>query len=209
MKKDKKHEQDDVHRTDEDTQPAAEDAGVDQPPPQQQDAAPQAGKQDESGAGKMDEEQQDYFNQMLRIQAEFDNYRKRVNRERDDFRKYAIEQVLLELLPIIDNFRLALTSLEEHVVPENHKFFEGVEMIYRQLCQLLDKNGVQALETVGKPFDPCYHNALQQIESTDVPENHVVHEVAKGYMMHGKLLRPASVVVAREPAQGNAGQEQQ
>ncbi len=195
MTKDKKHEKKHKHTEDE-AQAVVEEIGTEGEQPQKDTDK----EQQEAKPEQLDEQQQDYLNQMLRIQAEFDNYRKRINRERDEFRKYAGEQVLLDLLPIIDNFRLALSSLEEHVIPENHKFFEGVEMIYRQLGQMLEKNGVQELETVGKPFDPCYHNALQQIESTDVPENHVAQEVSKGYMMHGKLLRPAAVIVAKEPS---------
>ncbi|MDX9702237.1 MAG: nucleotide exchange factor GrpE [Candidatus Auribacterota bacterium] len=207
MKKDRKHEQQQNAQNDEKT--VEQEFDENQVRQEPQDTDQQEETQDQDGtAAPEDEKQKDYFDQMLRIQAEFDNYRKRINRERDEFRKYAVEQLLLELLPIIDNFRLALTSLEEHVVPENHKFFEGVEMIYRQLCRTLEKNGVQAIETIGKPFDPCYHNALQQIESSDVPENHVLHEVAKGYMMHGKLLRPAAVVVAKEPASDGSQQQQ-
>lgn len=198
MKKDKKHD---------DQEPVVENTDTDEKQPEESQEKTQQEEQPQDKETP-DEQQQDYLNQMLRIQAEFDNYRKRVNREKDEFRKYATEQLLFELLPILDNFGLALTSLEEHVIPENHKFLEGVEMIYRQLVQFVEKNGVRELETVGKPFDPMVHNALQQVESTDVPENHVLTEISKGYTMHGKLLRPASVIVAKEP-ESDSNEERQ
>jgi molecular chaperone GrpE len=141
---------------------------------------------------------QEYFDQMLRIQAEFENYRKRVNKEKSELRKYANENLLAEMINIIDNFQRALTALEEHVTPENHKFYEGVEMIYKLLDQLLKSNGVEEMQAVGKPFDPRYHNAVQQVESDEVEPDHVVAEVSKGYMLNDRLLRAASVIVAKK-----------
>ena len=143
------------------------------------------------------DEAKEYFSQMQRIQAEFDNYRKRVVKERSELIKSANERILLEMLPLIDNFQRALMSLEEHVIPENKTFCEGVDMIYRQFVQLVEKNGVKPIETIGKPFDPNFHNAIQQVPSDDVPENHIVEEVSKGYTLYDKLLRPSMVVVAK------------
>ena len=150
------------------------------------------------------DEAKEYFSQMQRIQAEFDNYRKRVVKERSELIKSANENLLLEMLPLIDNFQRALMSLEEHVIPENKTFCEGVEMIYRQFVQLVEKNGVKPIETVGKPFDPNFHNAIQQVASSDVPENHIVEEVSKGYTLYEKLLRPSMVIVAK-PEENETG----
>lgn len=142
----------------------------------------------------------EYFDQLLRLQAEFDNYRKRVNKERVELHKYANEKLLGDILPIFDNFQRSLTALEEHVTSENHKFYEGVELIYKQLSQLLKQNGIEELESVGQQFDPRFHEALQQIESAEHPENTVVTEISKGYMLNERLLRPAAVIVSKQPA---------
>ena len=161
---------------------------------------------DKEEAESKPDEAKEYFSQMQRIQAEFDNYRKRVVKERSELVKSANENLLLEMLPMIDNFQRALMSLEEHVIPENKTFCEGVDMIYRQFVQLVEKNGVKPIETVGKPFDPNFHNAIQQVPSSDVPENHIVEEVSKGYTLYDKLLRPAMVIVAK-PEENETGDD--
>ncbi len=139
----------------------------------------------------------EYFDQMLRIQAEFDNYRKRVTKEKADLQKFATEGIFSEILPILDNFERSLTVLEEHVSDENRKFFEGVELIYRQFNQFMEKNKVEIVKTVGEPFDPCYHNAVQQVVTDEYPENTVVEELSKGYILDGKLIRAATVIVSK------------
>lgn len=149
---------------------------------------------------QLEEEQKkgkEYFEQMLRIQADFENYRKRVNKEKQELHKYANESLLLEMLPILDNFQRALRVLEEHVTPENHKFYEGVEMIYKLLLALIRKNNVQELESVGKPFDPRFHHAIQQRETDEYPENTVIEEVMKGYLLNDRLLRAANVIISK------------
>ncbi|RJP61131.1 MAG: nucleotide exchange factor GrpE [Candidatus Auribacter fodinae] len=174
---------------------AAEQAGQGEPAGKEPDTV-SVSKEDYEKLQKTDE----YFNQMLRIQAEFDNYRKRVNKEKIEFHKYANEKLLSEILPILDNFQRALKTLEEHVTQENHPFFQGVEMIYKQMAQLMKQYDVQELETVGKPFDPRFHEAVQQIESADHPDSTVVTEISRGYMLNDRLLRPAIVVVSKLPA---------
>ncbi len=139
----------------------------------------------------------EYFDQMLRIQAEFDNYRKRVTKEKADLQKFATEGIFGEILPILDNFERSLNALEEHVSDENRKFFEGVELIYRQFNQFMEKNKVEIVKTVGEPFDPCFHNAVQQVPTDEYSENTVMEELSKGYILNGKLIRAATVVVSK------------
>lgn len=145
----------------------------------------------------------DYFDQMLRIQAEFENYRKRVTKEKSEFFKYANEKIISEILPILDNFQRALDALEEHVTKENHKFFEGVEMIYRQLKNLMESQGVKQIESVGKPFDPSVHHAVQVVETDETAQDTVVQELAKGYILNDRVIRAATVIVSK-PKQGSA-----
>jgi len=139
----------------------------------------------------------EYFDQMLRIQAEFDNYRKRVTKEKADLHKFANVEIFSEILPILDNFERSLNALEEHVSDENRKFFEGVELIYRQFDQFMEKNKVETIKTVGESFDPCFHNAVQQAPTDKYPENTVVEELSKGYVLNGKLIRAATVIVSK------------
>lgn len=139
----------------------------------------------------------EYFDQMLRIQAEFDNYRKRVTKEKADLQKFANVGIFGEILPILDNFERSLIALEEHVSDENRKFFEGVELIYRQFNQFMEKNKVEIVKTVGEPFDPCFHNAVQQAPTDEYPENTVMEELSKGYILNGKLIRAATVIVSK------------
>jgi len=139
----------------------------------------------------------EYFDQMLRIQAEFENYRKRMSKEKTDFLKYANEKLISEILPILDNFNRALVALEDHVTKQNHKFFEGVEMIYRQINNLMENHGVKPIESEGKAFDPSIHHAVQIVETNDVPEGTVVQELAKGYTLNDRLIRAATVIVSK------------
>jgi molecular chaperone GrpE len=133
----------------------------------------------------------------LRTLAEFDNYRKRTLRERDEWRRQGQEQLLLELLPVLDNFERALGA---EPGGDDGGFRAGVELIHRQLIQALERVGVRPFSEVGQPFDPQRHEAVGRVERGDVADQTVVQEVLRGYLFHDRVLRPAQVVVAVQPA---------
>ncbi len=132
---------------------------------------------------------------MLRTLAEMENLRKRFERERQDYVNYANRELLTEFIPVLDNFHRALES-----IPENQStgpILEGVGMIYRQLEEVLKKQGMEEVEAEGRPFNPHLHEAVQ-VEVTDrCPEDTVLEVIRKGYLYRGRLLRPAEVKVSR------------
>lgn len=147
----------------------------------------------------LQEEKQRLHEQYLRTLAEMDNLRKRTIREKEDVTRFANEGILREILPVIDNLERAV----EHAATadQNGGLFEGVRMTLSQFSQVLKRFGVEAVETVGKPFDPAYHQAMGQLESADHPVNTVIVEMQKGYQLNDRLLRPAFVLLAKSPAE--------
>lgn len=135
---------------------------------------------------------EDYFNRLARLQADFDNYRKRVAREREELLKYAGEQIIASLLPIMDNFERALGAKND----DPGKLAEGVEMISRQIQDILTREGLEPIPSVGEQFNPEVHEAVMREENGDQPENTVIEEFRKGYTLKGKVIRPAMVKVA-------------
>ena len=138
------------------------------------------------------EKAEEYFNRLARLQADFDNFRKRVAREREDLLKYAGEQVIASLLPIMDNFERALGAKNNDL----GKLAEGVEMISRQIQDILTREGLEPIPSVGEQFNPEVHEAVMREENSDQPENTVIEEFRKGYTLKGKVIRPAMVKVA-------------
>jgi len=135
----------------------------------------------------------------LRTYAEFENYRKRMQRDLAEFRKYANEQMALELLTVVDHLGLAL----KHAVDVNdsvHGLQEGVELVYKQFHDVLEKFGVKPFAAEGEPFDPARHDALLQVVNEAVPENTVVQVLQEGYLYYDKVLRHAKVGVSKRPA---------
>lgn len=140
----------------------------------------------------------------LRTAADFENYRKRMQRDMADFRKYANEQLAMELLSVVDNLGLALKHASEGA-EQGGGLREGVELVYKQFRDALDKFGVKPFKAEGEWFDPAKHDAMMQVESTEVPENTVVQVFQEGYSYHDKVLRHAKVGVSKQPAAGKAG----
>jgi len=136
---------------------------------------------------------EDYFQRLVRLQADFENFRRRTSREKEDFYKYAAEQLVELLLPILDNFELALACGRE--TPD--KLFEGVEIIYRQIVDTLAAQGLSPIPSVGEIFNPSRHEAVLQEQTSDHPDNVILEELRKGYSFKDKLLRPSMVKVAR------------
>jgi molecular chaperone GrpE len=139
------------------------------------------------------------YDRLLRVTAEFENYKKRMEREMNDFRKFANESLIKDILSIVDNLERAL----EISYGNNEKAFysiqEGVRMTLKGLLSNLERSGVVPIESLDKPFDPNFHQAVMQEESEGHPENTVSKELQKGYMMRDRLLRPAMVAVSKKP----------
>jgi molecular chaperone GrpE len=143
---------------------------------------------------KLRAERDNLFDRLARLQAEFDNYRKRAARENADFRDFAVADAARTLLPVIDNFSLALKN--SAAKPEDLR--KGVELIHKQLQDVLQKLNVERIPAQGQPFDPNVHEAIEVVESNDVPDHHVLEELQPGYRIKGRLLRPAMVRVAKK-----------
>ena len=157
-----------------------------------------------SRAAQTQERLKDTHERLLRTAAEFDNFRKRMQKEKDDLRKFAVESLLKDFLPVADNLERALDHAEEH---DLRQVVEGVRLVQKMLGDALGKHGIVAFSAVGQQFDPNLHEALMQQES-DKPAGTVVSEMARGYKLHERLVRPAAVVVARpRTAAKPSGQE--
>ncbi len=143
---------------------------------------------------KLRSERDSLFDRLARLQAEFDNYRKRAARENADFRDFAVADAARTLLPVIDNFSLALKNASAK--PEDLR--KGVELIHKQLQDVLQKLNVERIPAQGQPFDPNVHEAIEVVESDEVPDHHVLEELQPGYRIRGRLLRPAMVRVAKK-----------
>jgi molecular chaperone GrpE len=140
------------------------------------------------------EEAAEYRDRALRAQAEFENYRKRMNREQMDLVSRAAERVVSEMLPALDNLERALAHVREG--GDAAQLLKGVEMTSGQIHDVLAKEGVEVIDPVGQPFDPVQHQAVGQRDDTSVPDHTVVEVYLRGYRMGGRVVRPASVVVA-------------
>ncbi|MTI81488.1 MAG: nucleotide exchange factor GrpE [Firmicutes bacterium] len=135
---------------------------------------------------------EDYNNRMLRAQADFDNFRRRSRQEKEDLLKYAGEDIINELLPVLDNFERALGAAEN----PGEDFISGVSMIFKQLKAVLEKAGLEIIPAVGEQFDPNKHEAVMQVDSEEHAENVIVEELRRGYILKDKVIRPAMVKVS-------------
>jgi molecular chaperone GrpE len=143
---------------------------------------------------KLQKERDDLYDRLLRKTAEFDNYRKRVEKERRDHAEWAAADVLSDVVAVLDDFDRALAV---DAPPEAQSYRAGVELIHRQLGELLRKRGVIALEALGAEFDPHLHQAVAYEETPGAREGEVVGEMRRGYRLGERLLRPALVRVAK------------
>jgi len=132
--------------------------------------------------------------QHLRVLADFQNYRRRSEEQKAEIRRFANRELILGLLPVLDNFERALQAAEKNKSYE--ALAGGVALTHRQLLDYLKQQGVEPIEAVGEEFDPNLHEAVQRVEG-DQPDNTVVQDVRKGYRMHDRVLRPSQVTVAR------------
>ena len=142
-------------------------------------------------------EAEEHRDRYLRAAAEYDNTRKRAAREREEYTRYANESLLRELLPVLDNFERAIQAARGE--PAAAAVAAGVELTQRELLRVLEKFGVTPFPSVGQPFDPERHEAIARVPAEGRPEGTVVDETARGYLLNGRVLRPAMVTVASSP----------
>jgi molecular chaperone GrpE len=144
---------------------------------------------------KKDKEIKQLQDRILRMAAEMENTRKRLERERSDGISFANDSMIRGLLPVIDNLERAVQHGEKETNCQS--LLEGVRMTLKSVGDVLERFGCTSFESLGKPFDPKYHEAVMQQESTEYPEKTVIQELQKGYMLHDRLIRPAMVVVSK------------
>jgi len=137
-----------------------------------------------------------YYDQLLRLKAEFDNYRKRMEKEKEELIEFGKEELLVKILAILDSFELALSSAKDEK-NEEKLIKEGLELIYKQFKQVLEKEGLRKLDVQGRKFDPNLHHAVECQESDRHEDNEILKEICPGYLFHEKVVRPAMVVIAR------------
>jgi molecular chaperone GrpE len=140
----------------------------------------------------------------LRLYAEFENYKKRVSKDKEELIKYGNESLLYEILPFIDHLEMALKHASNEV---SSGLVQGVEITLRDLRKTLEKFGLTAIESDGKPFDPVVHHAMSQVERNDTEDNTVVEEFRRGYMLRDKVLRPALVAVSKKTVKSGEQEE--
>jgi molecular chaperone GrpE len=138
---------------------------------------------------------EDYYSRLQRLQADFENYKRRTKAENEEILKYASFDLIRELLDVSDNLWRAIESTE--AADEKHGLVEGIVMIRKQFCAILNRNGVTAIESVGEQFDPYIHEAIMSITSDDYPNNEIIEEFKRGYKLYGKVIRPSVVKVSK------------
>jgi molecular chaperone GrpE len=139
-------------------------------------------------------QKEEYLDHLRRLKAEFDNYKKRIMKEREELLRYANEDLIKELLPVIDNLERALN--EESQTHNFESFREGILLIKKQILDILIRKGLKEIESVGKPLDPALHHAMMQRNSNQYQEDIIIEELQKGYLLHDRVIRPSQVIVS-------------
>jgi molecular chaperone GrpE len=166
--------------------PASDEAQ--QPSP----SAVEAAADSDAEVSRLKAERDALVDRLARAQADFDNARKRASREQQEYRDYALTDTVKSLLPVLDSFDRALEHNEEA-----GEFRSGIELINKQLHDVLTKLGLRPIPAKGEPFDPHLHEAIEMVDTNDVEDHHVLDELQRGYKLRDRLLRPAMVRVAR------------
>jgi molecular chaperone GrpE len=166
--------------------------------------AQRRGESLEAQLAKAQEEAIKFRDNWHRAEADFQNYKRRTEQERDESRKFANVSVIINLLPVLDDFERAFGSLDRRLA--GLSWFDGIYLIYRKLQQLLENSGVTPIQTDGQAFDPRFHEAVAHAEGED---GKVISEVQRGYKLHDRVLRPAMVVVGKGQEPGARSQEQE
>ena len=172
--------------------PAPTDAN---PPKSETGDAENSLKEMEAKFEAKEEEVKETYDRLLRVSADFENYKKRSTREMEEFRKYANQSLLKEMLSVVDNLELAINSSNDREKADK-TLNAGLNLTLNEILRVFEKFDVKPIEAQGTTFDPAYHEAVMREETDDYPENTVISEFQKGYLIHDRLLRPAMVVVA-------------
>ncbi len=160
----------------------------------EEDNAPEAEKTEEKAEEKTEEKADDGNEKYVRLMAEFQNYKKRVAKEKSDIREYATEKLVMELLPVLDNFERALVASAED---DPAGYAKGMELIFTQMVTELQKSGLAEVEAEGQDFDPTKHNAVMTEENEELESGKVSKVLQKGYALNDKVIRPSMVAVTK------------
>ena len=173
----------------------AAEGGPQAPPPLDAGAMPPEQLEElKKRAAKADE----HWDRLLRTMADFDNYKKRAAREKQDTAKFANEALLQKLIPVLDSFDMALAAAAQNAQAQGVDSMQaGINMVYQQLKSALGEAGLEEVDAMGQAFDPTLHEAVSQRESADAAEGQVVQQLRRGYRFRDRLLRPATVIIAK------------
>lgn len=160
----------------------------------EEDNAPEAEKTEEKSEEKTEEKADDGNEKYVRLMAEFQNYKKRVAKEKNDIREYATEKLVMELLPVLDNFERALAASAED---DPAGYAKGMELIFTQMVTELQKSGLAEVEAEGQDFDPTKHSAVMTEENEELESGKVSKVLQKGYALNDKVIRPSMVAVTK------------
>ena len=196
----------DLHIKKPETVPTGEPTGMTAPLPEPSDE-PQASAAEitpaqlnelKARAAKADE----HWDRLLRTAADFENFKKRAARERHEAAQSATAALINKLLPVLDHFEMAQAAAQNAQSPPGSMaaLHDGIAMIQQQLKGILAETGLEEVDANGRAFDPAWHEAVSQLETADAPEGQVIQQIRKGYKLRDRLLRPATVVVAKKPA---------
>ena len=144
---------------------------------------------------KKAEERDEYYDKWLKVHAEYENTRKRLEKEKISHLKFANEELISQLFPIVDNFDMALVSMEK--AEDKEAVMVGIKLVQKEFHRILDENGIEKIKTVGEKFDPHVHEAVSVIETNEHPDDVILEEVRAGYTLNKRLLRPAQVRVSK------------
>jgi molecular chaperone GrpE len=147
-------------------------------------------------AAKADE----HWDRLLRTAADFENFKKRAAREKQEAIKYANHGLIEKLVPVLDHFDVAMAAAQSGSADKAESFQQGIAMIHQQFKTALAEAGLNEVDATGQTFDPNWHEAVSEQQTADQPEGQVVQQLRKGYKLHDRLVRPATVIVARKPA---------
>lgn len=160
----------------------------------EEDNVPEAENTEEKAEEKTEEKADDGNEKYVRLMAEFQNYKKRVAKEKNDIREYATEKLVMELLPVLDNFERALAASAED---DPAGYAKGMELIFTQMVTELQKSGLTEVEAEGQDFDPTKHNAVMTEENEELESGKVSKVLQKGYALNDKVIRPSMVAVTK------------
>ena len=144
---------------------------------------------------KKADERDEFHDKWLAVHSEYENTRKRLEKEKYTHMKFANEDIISRLFPIMDNFDMAFASMDK--AEDKESVMEGIKMVQKEFHKILEEYGVKKIDTCGKEFDPNLHEAVLVVETNECPEGTIVEEMRAGYMLNDRLLRPAQVKVAK------------